>query len=167
MTSHFAMERIVEDDYQLVLREKLQAYVDWSATIAESKPTHWRYSSLEQFVLLNGKSYQPQTLPRKYYRGRMGICFENAYRSAKRHGLVYVEGYALSGSADKHHHAWCAEPGSPLVIDRTWGNGKAYLGVAFDLRFVSRPLKSRRGCFGVLDDAKVLSLPDEEWKYRG
>lgn len=126
------------------------------------------YQTMEEFVLKNGQVYSPQQLPKKFRSGRFQFCFGNSFLAAKRHGLIYVEGYAISNG--EHIHAWCVEPGSQDVIDRTWRQGKAYFGVPFDLGFVARTLKSR-GCYGVLDNWEqgfpLLETHSDEWKYQG
>ena len=59
------------------------------------------------------------------------MCYSNAFSHASRHGLFYVEGFALSGEL-MFQHAWCVDDAG-LVQDPTWPDhaGRAYCGVAF------------------------------------
>lgn len=161
------MEHAMEPDYLKTLLEMLQAKSDWRKGNRRARPG-WLFAGSEDFVLSHGRPYQWQPLPKMYQGGQFRCCFRNAFDAAERHGLVYVEGYALSEG--EHIHAWCAEPDSDLVIDPTWERGEAYFGVAFDLGFVARTLKSR-GAYGVLDNweegSPVLTLRPEEWTFKG
>jgi hypothetical protein len=114
------------------------------ASHAAAVRANWRdakYPGFHAFVLAQGREYTPQVLPKKYRRGRLQACFDNAYRAARRHGLIYIEGFAALGSGPFFPilHAWCVEPGSHLVIDRTWGKpGEVYYGVPINLEYRKR-----------------------------
>jgi hypothetical protein len=131
---------------------------------------NWRdakYAGFHAFVLAHGRAYTPQALPKKFRRGRLQACFDNAYRAARRHGLTYVEGFSALGSGAFFPilHAWCVEPGSHLVIDRTWGTpGEIYFGVPINLEY-------RKGQAGSVLDNWQAGYPilqkttdDAEWR---
>jgi hypothetical protein len=127
---------------------RLVAAVEAHVEIVRKSWTGTKYPGFHAFVLAHGRAFVPRPLPRGYRRGAVRACFENAYRLARRRGLVYVEGLAFrTGAGDVPiHHAWCVEPGGDLVIDTTWGDGDAYFGVPISLAY----RKSQRG--SVLDN---------------
>lgn len=113
----------------------------------------YAYASMADFVLTHGRPYEVQELPKQYRRMLLGHCYANATELARRHGLIYVEGYALAFFPTLH--AWCVEPGSDKVIDPTWeqGTGSAYFGVPFDWKYRDKVWKERsHECTCLLDD---------------
>lgn len=116
---------------------------------------HAAYGSLSDFVLQHGQDFEYQPKPRgKGYRmGRVGNCFQNAYRLAAWHDdLTYVEGYAWH--LIPVHHAWVVD-GDGRVIETTWrlkpGEQPEYLGVPMPMRLVNAAI-SLSGYYGVLAD---------------
>lgn len=63
--------------------------------------------------------------------GDLGVCYMNAtHRAWGRGELTYVQGVAMTGKFPvPMEHAWCELPDG-TVIDPTWSDGSAYLGVA-------------------------------------
>lgn len=113
-------------------------------------------SIVTPFVKRYGRQFQPQPLPKVYRRGGFRVCFANSYRMALRHGLTYVEGYAIaSGKELGCLHAWCIDS-QGMVLDRTWGLGRAYFGIPFQTQFLKRTIEARRRggnlYFGLLED---------------
>jgi hypothetical protein len=147
--------------------ERLIADLKAYAEMVRTSWTRTKYPGFHAFVLFHGRPCIPQELPRGYRRRQMGQCFENAYRLARRRGLVYVEGFAArhESAFAPIHHAWCVEPGSALVIDPTWGYGDAYFGVSINLAY----RKAQGGC--VLDNWQagwpILQEATDESEWRG
>jgi hypothetical protein len=89
------------------------------------------YLGVEDFLLQEGKWFEPQPIPRRFTRGSLRQCFLNAYCSATEHNLWYVEGYAIAETGGEAHHAWCLDERGK-VLEVTWKeSGLAYLGVVF------------------------------------
>lgn len=140
------------NEHEQVIRDYLTAISRWS----------WA-----QHVLDHGRPYLPQSKPRGHgYRfGAERRCFANAYRLAEKHGLPYVEGWAVPAiDGWEHdtfavHHAWCSDTDGG-VIDPTWRTpGLAYIGVLCDLDLVfSTAIENGR--WGVLDKLKDLDMLD-------
>ena len=107
--------------------------------------------SLERVVRHHGQSFIPPTspLPKEISRGKVGLCFMNAYYACVYHdGLVYVEGFAVSVIPTRH--AWCLDRDGN-VIEVTWNPpGLEYFGVVFDLHFVEEVMLEKK-TFGVMD----------------
>ena len=75
-----------------------------------------------------------------------------------RHGMTYVEGYAIGiGSSIGILHAWCVDQDGN-VFDPTWKTGEAYFGIPFKAEYVKRVIAERierlgeEAYFGLLDD---------------
>lgn len=118
--------------------------------------------------LPHGSVYTPQPLPERFKRGAANECFQNALVLAVNEDLVFIEGYALGKGTLPVHHAWCAEPGSSLAIDNTWGDGegRAYFGVAFDTAYVAAAKGS--AIHGWQSGYRLLKgeVTEAEWRYR-
>jgi len=109
----------------------------------------FEYSSMEEFILKNGKFYEPKELPKDIPEGKVKDCFMNAWHLAiDRPDLTYVEGYA--SSIIPVLHAWCVDK-QGNVIDPTWGTGKAYYGVLFTKDYIMKTAM-RRKIFGIIDN---------------
>lgn len=117
--------------------------------------------TIRPFLEQYGCEFEPQSLPKKYGAGRFKGCFENSYRMAIRHSVIYVEGLAISHSdRDAVAHAWCVDDNGK-VLDRTWTSGVAYLGVPIKTEFLNRLMAERKKrleqagkemYYGLLDD---------------
>lgn len=85
-------------------------------------------------------------------------CFSNALRHAERHGMLYAEGYGLSGGLAASglvfpvEHAWCVD-GHGNAVDPTWGcpEGSVYLGIEFSPRDALRRVAAK-GTYGMFFD---------------
>jgi hypothetical protein len=110
----------------------------------------YHYQGIGDFVLREGRFFEPKPLPVGLKRRPIGQCFRNALRTATKTGLRYVEGYALLvDSASPTLHAWNASPDG-FAVDSTWEPlGRIYFGVIFPLSLVRRPKGS---LLSVLDD---------------
>src|SRR5579872_330524 len=65
---------------------------------ARLDPKEYKYTNLYAFVLTNAIPFDPQPLPEKYPRGLLKACYNNAYHLAKKHKLIYVEGFAFAAT---------------------------------------------------------------------
>jgi hypothetical protein len=65
---------------------------------------------LEGLVREHGRFFRPQPLPkgRGFRRKKSKQCFFNCIQMALDHGLIYVEGFAMSDASPELplHHAW-------------------------------------------------------------
>lgn len=113
-----------------------------------------------------GRWFTPAPLPSGRSRGPQRACFANATSHGKRHGMSYVEGFALADTGLVTQHAWCAHPDG-TVEDPTWNDaGRAYLGIGFTPDYLQE-FEARRGAVTVLfdqhlDDMRLLrdGLPE-------
>lgn len=107
------------------------------------------------FVERYARIFEPRNLPKPLRRGRLGACFANSYHMAIRHGVTYVEGYAVTQWGRAHLHAWCIDGGG-TVFDRTWDDALAYFGIPFRTSFLKKTIWERRLAgdlyYGLLDD---------------
>ena len=112
-----------------------------------------KYSSMEEYVLENGRPFVYQPLPALYmpHKGRWGRCFANAFRLAMKRGeLRYAEGYAKRSDSFGMLHAWCVDA-QGRVVDPTWNFPADYYGVIYDLAYVGCVAR-KKGAFGVIDN---------------
>lgn len=119
---------------------------------------------IKPFLDRYGCDFQPQPLPKTYGRGKIKACYANSYRMALRHPVTYVEGLAIhEGAGIAQQHAWCVDDHGK-VLDRTWKNGVAYVGVPIKTEFLKRLMSEREQrleqlgkemYYGVLDDWTV------------
>lgn len=133
-----------------MLKTQLKKMVQMSKRIQSGK---FKYCCFEEFVLANGKRFKlNSSLVVK--RGKQGECFKNAFHLAESGDLIYVEGYAtIKQIGFPFSHAWCVNDKNE-VVDPTWGDGKEYYGVIFDLDYV-RKIILKRGKFGVIDNIEM------------
>jgi hypothetical protein len=121
------------------------------------------YSCMEEMVLKRGRVFRPALLPAKYERGKMGVCYYNAYRLANHSGgLTYAEGFATRpGIPIAVRHAWCYRRGG-WVVDPTWPDSEdcEYRGIPIDkLDLFKRILQTRQA--GVLVvEPRILQYED-------
>jgi len=138
--------------------ENLKRYVEQLAKLQRSiQDSNWVYRSVEDIVSKIGKFDIANPLPPDIERGKAGLCFRNAFRLMSSRGYTYVEGIAMpSNTLFATHHAWCVD-GSGRVIDPTWPDGVAYLGVHLNEFFVyQRALRRRK--YGVFGDTDSFDL---------
>lgn len=114
--------------------------------------THgYHYSSIEDFVLQEGRSFEPKPLPKHIQKMQMKMCFMNAFQLATTYNnYKYVEGYA-SGIIPVQH-AWCVDDDGN-VVDPTWvyDPEDSYYGVEFNTNFLIRRV-IQKGSYGLIDD---------------
>lgn len=129
-------------DPQLCLR----TYVERARNFAGQLPTQYHYRNVYDFVLREGRFFEPQPRPEQITLRHIGECFRNAFLTMMRTGLQYAEGYALSSRKIPVLHAWNVDA-EGAVIDTTWEPvGSIYFGIVFPPSIVERAQTS------VLDD---------------
>ena len=136
---------------------KLKEYVEQLAALQRSiSHNDWLYHGVESIVAAIGQFDVAQPLPKGFKHGKMGRCFQNAFRLMEK-GLVYVEGIAVPACTNfPVHHGWCVdELGN--VFDSTWRDGIAYFGVHLNKRFVYQRAM-RRGKYGIFGDTDSFDL---------
>ena len=127
------------------------------AEMISNNGAHKTHLSVPEFIAQYGREWEWRPKPNGVPQGTIKLCFENAFKLARRdRSLTYVEGYATH--VIPVHHAWVVTP-EGIVIDNTWAEGKhdderAYFGVAFDLPYVTKRRREMRdyGGISVLDD---------------
>jgi hypothetical protein len=134
------------------LREELAVTVEFQRQHT-AMPEEFVYHGLYDLILQEGEEFTPASYDEEKYgpRGRERECFKNAAELALwDDGLTYVEGYGwgfMPGLAA--HHAWCVDE-EGQVVDPTWQDAHAYLGLRItdgDLRRVLLATET----YGVLD----------------
>jgi hypothetical protein len=129
-------------DSQLCLRTYLQGARDFAGKL----PPEYGYRNVYDFVLREGRFFEPQPRPDSITLRHIGECFRNAFLTMMKTGLQYAEGYAVSGSKIPVLHAWNVDAESS-VIDSTWEPvGSIYFGIILPLSIV------RGAKTSVLDD---------------
>jgi hypothetical protein len=129
-------------DPQVSLRMYLEKVRDFAGQL----PTQYHYRNIYDFVLSEGRFFEPQPRPDSITLRHIGECFRNAFLTMMRTGLAYAEGYAVTGTKIPVLHAWNVDA-EGSVIDSTWEPvGSAYFGIVFPPSIVERVQTS------VLDD---------------
>lgn len=104
--------------------------------------------SLYEYILKFGTNYTPQPRPPQFSKMTDKMCFHNAQYIAKKYGLTYVEGFALTHGLPVFH-AWCIQ--GKKVIEVTWNTpGTFYRGVPFHIDFVTKHRSKK--CMSILDN---------------
>lgn len=113
-------------------------------------PSQFHYQGIPDFVLREGRIFEPRPLPNGMDYMEINHCYKNAFWTALQEGFSYVEGYAVSNSnAIPMLHAWNLDVDG-FVVDRTWNpHGTVYFGVIFPLAVVPR---KRGRQYAVIDD---------------
>lgn len=112
----------------------------------------FRYLSLYEYVLEEGKLYEAAPLPEEFTKHDNRECFGNAFDLASTHDdLTYVEGYALR--LIPIMHAWVTRDGV-TAIDPTWDNPEEcqYFGVEFPIGLVAASALRNNRYGSVIDD---------------
>jgi hypothetical protein len=109
----------------------LRLYLEQARDFAGKLPTECHYRNVCDFVLREGRFFEPQPRPDSITLRHIGECFRNAFLTMMRTGLQYAEGFATVGSKIPVLHAWNVDA-EGSVIDSTWEPvGSAYFGVVF------------------------------------
>jgi hypothetical protein len=124
----------------------LRIYLEEARDFAGQLPTQYGYRNIYDFVLCEGRFFEPKPRPDSITLRHIGECFRNAFLTMMKTGLQYVEGYAVTGSKNPVLHAWNVDA-EDSVIDSTWEPvGSIYFGIVFPPSIVERAQTS------VLDD---------------
>jgi len=119
-------------------RLSVHMYLEEARDLAGQLPTKYHYRNLYDFVLREGRFFEPHPRPDPIMLRHIGECFRNAFLTMMKTGLHYVEGYAAVGSKHPVLHAWNVDSDGS-VIDSTWEPvGSAYFGIIFPLSIVRR-----------------------------
>ena len=110
------------------------------------------FATVRDLVVQHGRAYTSKSLPRGRWSRGVQACFANALHAAMSGKWVYVEGFAIPEKGGLAVlHAWVTDPKNPMVAcDRTWGTGREYFGIPFQLEYVVRT-HEKAGHPGVLD----------------
>jgi hypothetical protein len=122
----------------------------------------FKYSSIEDFWLQNGREMKSAPLHESYEMGAKKECFTNAFNLAMSEpNLTYCEGLAIPSNLPiPFDHAWCIDQ-EGNVVDNTWDDseGCVYYGVGFEFEDV-RQIVLESEHYGVVSnyysDYKVL-----------
>jgi hypothetical protein len=124
----------------------LRTYLERARDFVGKLPTEYCHRNVYDFVLREGRFFEPRPRPEQITLRHIGECFRNAFLTMMRTGLQYAEGYAVSGRKIPVLHAWNVDA-EDSVIDSTWEPvGSAYFGIVFPLSILERAKTS------VLDD---------------
>jgi hypothetical protein len=124
----------------------LRTYLEGVLDFAGKLPPKYCYRNVYDFVLREGRFFEPQPRPNSITLRHIGECFRNAFLTMARTGLEYAEGYAVVGSKIPILHAWNVDA-EGSVVDMTWEPvGSIYFGIVFPPSIVERAQTS------VLDD---------------
>ena len=110
------------------------------------------FATVRDLVLQHGRAYTSKSLPHGAWSRGLQACYANALHAAITGRWVYVEGFAIPDRGDLAVlHAWVTNPKNPMVAhDPTWGKGREYFGIPFQLDYVLR-MHEKAGQPGVLD----------------
>jgi hypothetical protein len=120
----------------------LRTYLEGARDFAGKLPARYCYRNVYDFVLREGRFFEPRPRPDLITLRHIGECFRNAFLTTMRTGLEY----AVVGSKIPVLHAWNVDA-QGSVIDSTWEPvGSIYFGIVFPPSIVERAQTS------VLDD---------------
>jgi hypothetical protein len=140
-------------EYEVALKNYIEQLAALQRSISRN---NWIYHSVEEIVLEIGQFDIVRPLPKSIKRGRMGLCFQNAFRLMEQ-GFIYVEGIAVPGGTGfPVHHGWCVDQFNN-VLDPTWKDGVAYLGIHLNKMFIYQRILQRRK-YGVFDNIEARDL---------
>ena len=83
-------------DPQLSLRMYLEKVRDFAGKL----PTEYHYRNIYDFVLREGRFFEPQPRPDSIRLRHIGECFRNAFLTMMRTGLQYTVGYEATKKTD-------------------------------------------------------------------
>ncbi len=122
------------------------------------------YSCQADFILRNGRSFEPSTDARCLHLG-MKQCFWNSARLAmKDRRYTFCEGYAVS--MIPCHHAWVVDENG-VLIETTWNEpGAAYFGIPFRTDYLRAQIRKHKHC-SMIDqweaDVPTIRSNKETW----
>lgn len=134
-------------------------------SLAQNLDEGWRdgraYATVDHWVLVHGRPFDPRPLPEGYRHGEPQRCYQNVVETVERRRwrkggkpFVYAEGFCSTGVIP-FNHAWGLDPDGVVELTLRPQAGldvraEAYWGVAFDQRFVLETLEARDR-YGVID----------------
>src|SRR4051794_30720414 len=119
-----------------------------------------------QFLLDNGIEFNWSPLPKRLRQRQPKQCYHNALALAVRGRgrYVYVEGVATN--IIPVDHAWCYDRATGRIVDNTWSEGTAYLGIPFRTAYVRACLwRERVALMNIEDGYPVITgeHPRDQW----
>jgi hypothetical protein len=129
---------------------------------SKDKPEGWKYGSLEELILTEGRSWEPQSLPESAaaWKGEPKQCYKNAADAVLGMGgkqplsdARYVEGFVHAAGLEglPIAHAWVVDK-DDKVLELTLNEpGVEYQGIEVPNDVLARTLL-RRESYGVFDD---------------
>ncbi len=121
------------------------------------------YSSMQDFVLQNGREFTPGTIC--WALGKQN-CFQHAAEAASLcRDFTYCEGYAAG--IIPVLHAWIVDAKDGTVIETTWPEmGTHYYGIPFRTDYVRKQIKLTKH-YSMIDqwenDWPTIRAPKEQW----
>jgi len=120
-----------------------------------------------QWLLDHGQAFERGPLPKGVRRGPVKQCYANSLKLALDGGgrFVYCEGMAIN--MIPVDHAWCFDRATGLIVDRTWKQGRHYIGVPIRTEYAMEKLA---GGFAVVNDWEhdfpimTGEVPGNVWK---
>jgi GNAT superfamily N-acetyltransferase len=129
---------------------------------SRDKPAGWKYGGLEEFVLAEGRSWEPQPLPENVakWRGKPKECYKNAADAVigmdgkdPLPDSRYVEGYVHVAGIEglPIAHAWAVDKDGKVLELTLDEPGVEYVGVEVPTDVLTATLL-RREMYGVFED---------------
>ncbi|MBB2749210.1 UNVERIFIED_ORG: hypothetical protein FHR35_009123 [Microbispora rosea subsp. rosea] len=145
------------DDPLQRLVDGIAAHAGMWASAYKAQRADWRHPSFAVLLLTHGRSFAPGPRPAHVEPGPPGMCFATALAHAEQHGLIYVEGMALTPHEPLgFDHAWCIAEADGRVVDPTLPDGYvlAYVGVPLTPEY-RRAQQAMRGCDAILTSGRT------------
>ncbi len=135
------------------LKDFLEKHIKFSKKA--SKQTDWKYICFEELVLQHGIEMKYNPLPKNIGLGVPQFCYYNCLELLTTHkDLTYCEGFGLTNDLPLPlYHSWLVDS-EDKVVDPTWEEGDAYLGVKFNTKWYIDLLASRnrKNCISVFQN---------------
>ena len=133
---------------QELLRSRLEQTRDMGGDL---RRIGHHYKNPYDFVLQEGRFYEPRPLPEGFEQQPPRQCYLSAFEVAFERELPYVEGYAVR-HGNWWLHAWNLNDDG-TVIDTSWGIADAYMGVIIPMQIVMELWRMRNhGVDTAIDD---------------
>jgi hypothetical protein len=136
----------------LTLKQHVVIIADMKASVYGRLPG--RYTSVEDLLVHRGLQFGKPI--KSKLQGPMKCCYSTCHEYARRYrNLTYCEGVAFSERVGSFpiDHAWLlTERGE--VIEPTWHDGIAYLGIPFQIDFVTDMMLKQKH-FGVFTNPRT------------
>jgi hypothetical protein len=147
-------------DYQ----SDLKRFLDAMTIMTSSSIPEGYYHTIYSFVREYGIIMKPYPLPVGVSRGTPKECYQNATLLALgNRKLTYCEGFAIGKGSIPMEHAWNLK--DDKVLDVTWGEGAAYIGIPFKTDYLRAAL-DKASVYGLINayenDWPLLKMSRDE-----